>query len=219
MYRIYFVKEMITTHTKESLIAFEEKIRQAWEAGELPSLIHLCGGNEDALLSIFQDIRPQDWIFTSHRAHYHCLLKGMPEDVLEMNIRADRSMFCYSKELRTYQSAILGGCCGIATGVAKAIQDSGEDAHVFCFLGDGAADNGHLYEALIYATGHRLPVTFVLEDNGRQVDTTIEARRGPHWLDFVMESQHLRRYQYEPRWPHAGSGCKHQITFERTHAL
>jgi TPP-dependent pyruvate/acetoin dehydrogenase alpha subunit len=210
---------MITSHTRESLKAFEEKIRLAWEAGELPSLIHLCGGNEDQLLEIFQHIRPQDWIFTSHRAHYHCLLKGMPEDELEAFIRSDRSMFAYSRELRIYQSAILGGCCGIATGVAKAIQQNGEDAHVYCFIGDGAVDNGHLYEALNYATGHRLPVTFVIEDNDRQVDTSIESRRGPHWLDFVMESPNLIRYQYESRWPHGGSGCAHQITFQRQHPL
>lgn len=210
---------MITSHRRESLMAFENRIKDLWEAGELPSLIHLCGGNEDQLLEIFQDIRPNDWVFLSHRGHYGALLKGMPEDQLEEFIRRDSSMFIFSKEHRIYQSAILGGNCGIAVGVAKAIQDSGEDAHVFCFLGDGAADNGCLYEALVYATGHRLPVTFIIECNDRQVDTTIEQRRGPHWLDFVMESPNLRRYQYEARWPHGGSGCAHQIQFKRTHPL
>lgn len=200
-------------------MAFEEKVRLEWEGGELPSLLHLSGGNEDQLIEIFQNIRPQDWCFTSHRSHYHCLLKGMSEDELMENIRSDRSMFSYSKSLRIYQSAILGGCCGIATGVAKAIQDSGEDAHVFCFIGDGSFDNGHAYEALLYATGHRLPLTIIVECNNRQVDTTIEERRGPHWLDFVMESPNLRRYQYEPRWPHGGSGCAHHIQFKRTHPL
>jgi len=210
---------MITSHTRESLMAFESKVKDLWESGDLPSLIHLCGGNENQLLEIFQDIRPQDWIFLSHRGHYHALLKGMPEDELLEFIKSDRSMFVFSKSLRIYQSAILGGCCGIATGVAKAIQDSGEDAHVYVFIGDGAADNGYLYEALVYATGHRLPITFIVEDNNRQVDTTIGERRGLHWLDFVMESPNLRRYQYEPRWPHGGSGCAHQITFKRTHPL
>jgi len=210
---------MITQYTRESLMAFEVKVVQEWEAGELPSLLHVCGGNEDQLIEIFQNIREQDWIFTSHRAHYHNLLKGMSEDELMENIRNDRSMFCYSQKLRIYQSAILGGNCGIAVGVAKAIQNSGEDAHVYVFIGDGAADNGCLYEALVYATGHRLPITFIIEDNGRQVDTTIEQRRGPHWLDFVMESPNLRRYQYEARWPHGGSGCAHQIKFKRTHPL
>ncbi len=210
---------MITTHTRESLMAFEEKVRIEWEEGNLPSLLHLSGGNETQLLETFENIRPNDWVFISHRGHYHCLLKGMPEDELLDNIKHDRSMFCFSKKLRIYQSAILGGCCGIATGVAKAIQDSGEDAHVYCFIGDGGFDNGHAYEALLYATGHRLPLTIIIEDNDRQVDTTIEQRRGPHWLDFVMESPNLIRYQYEARWGHAGSGCAHQIKFKREHPL
>ena len=122
---------MITAHTRESLIAFEAKIQAAWEAGELPSLVHLCGGNEDDLLRIFAEIRPQDWIFISHRGHYHALLKGLPEDRLEMLIRSDRSMFIFDQELRIYQSAILGGCSVIAVGVARAIKDSGEDSRVY----------------------------------------------------------------------------------------
>lgn len=210
---------MITTHTRESLMAFERRIQSQWEAGELPSLVHLCGGNEDDLLRIFTDIRPQDWIFISHRGHYHALLKGIPEDRLEMLIRSDKSMFIFDRELRIYQSAILGGCCGIAVGVARAIKDSGEDARVYCFLGDGASDNGALYEAALYATGHYLPVTFIIENNNKQVDTDIVTRRGPDHWKFEMYSPKVQEYNYTPTFPHAGSGCAHQITFQRTHPL
>lgn len=206
-------------HTRETMIAFEERIRLAWEAGELPSLIHLCGGNEGQLLDIFSEVQERDWIFVSHRAHFHCLLKGMPEDELEANIRADRSMFCFSEKYRIYQSAILGGCCGIATGVARAIKDAGGRERVWCFLGDGAADNGHLYEAAMYATGHDLPISFIIENNRKQVDTDIETRRGPNHLRFALYAPCVREYEYTPRWPHAGSGCAHQITFKRTTPL
>lgn len=210
---------MITTHTRESLIAFEERVRQKWEAGDLPSLTHLCGGNEGQLLDIFKSIRPQDWVFLSHRGHYGALLKGMPEDRLMEFIESDRSMFIFDKKLRIYQSAILGGTLGIATGVALAIQEKKEDAHVYAFLGDGAEENGALHSALLYATGHCLPVTFICEDNNRQVDTPREARRGPWWELCELKSPRLMRYEYTPRWPHAGSGCKHQIQFKRTTPL
>lgn len=206
-------------YTREQLIAYEEIVREAWETGQLPSLVHLCNGNEDALIEIFKDIRPQDWIFVSHRAHYHCLLKGMPPEVLMQNIREDRSMFCFDKELRIYQSAILGGCCGIAAGVARALKDSGADERVFVFLGDGAADNGHLYEAAMYAAGHDLPVAFIIENNDRQVDTDIETRRGPHHEDFSLDAPNIFEYHYRSKFPHAGSGSKHQITFKRTTPL
>jgi TPP-dependent pyruvate/acetoin dehydrogenase alpha subunit len=206
-------------HTKQSLIAFEDKIKGLWESGDLPSLVHLCGGNEEQLIEIFNRIQPEDYIFTSHRAHYHCLLKGMSESELEQNIREDRSMFVFSKELRIYQSAILGGCCGIATGVAKAIKDAGGKERVYCFLGDGAYENGHLFEAALYVTGHDLPCTFIIENNGRQVDTSIIDRRGPNYLAFSMKAPCIEEYQYEPIYPHAGSGSKHQITFKRTTPL
>jgi pyruvate dehydrogenase E1 component alpha subunit len=206
---------MITTHTRESLMAFEEKVKNWWEAGELPSLLHLCGGNEHQLLEVFRDIRENDWVFLSHRGHYHALLKGMPEYELEAFIRTDRSMFIFDRKSRIYQSAILGGCIGIATGVAVANKSAGNDDHVWCFIGDGAADNGHLYEAALYATGHELPITFIIENNWRQVDTGIETRRGQSYSAFNMSAPCLQEYFYEPRWPHAGSGCSNQIEFKR----
>jgi pyruvate dehydrogenase E1 component alpha subunit len=202
-------------HTKESLIAFEENIKKLWEMGKLPSLLHLCGGNEDELIEIFKEIEPHDYIFTSHRAHYHCLLKGLSESRLHNYIMDDRSMFVFDKELRIYQSAILGGCCAIATGVAAAIKRDGGKEKVWCFLGDGAYENGHLFESALYTTGHELPCTFVVENNNRQVDTSIIERRGLNSLSFSMTAPCIREYHYMADWPHAGSGCKSMITFER----
>lgn len=209
---------MISNHTKESLIEFENGVKRAWEAGILPSLIHLCGGNEDQLLDIFAEIRPQDWVFASHRAHYHALLKGIPDYEVLDSILSDRSMFMFSKEHRFYQSAILAGNCGIAVGVAMAIKESGEDAHVHCFLGDGAEENGHFYEAVLYASGHDLPVAFHIEDNRIQVDTSQFIRRGMErgLLDY---EPCVIRYVYKPTYPHAGSGCAHKIVFKRLHPL
>lgn len=209
----------ITTHTKKSLIAFEQKVREEWESGNLPSLVHLCGGDEDHLLDIFQNIRPNDWVFLSHRGHYAALLKGMAEDRLMEFIRSDRSMFIFDRDLRIYQSAILGGTLGIAVGVAQAIKERAEDTHCWVFMGDGAEDGGTLHPAAMFATGHSLPVTFVVANNNRQVDTTIQARRGPNWRECKLEAPCILRYDYEPTWPHGGSGCSHQITFKRTTPL
>lgn len=209
---------MITQHTRESLIAFENRVKAMWEEGELPSLVHLCGGNEDQLLGIFANIRSQDWVFAGHRSHYHALLKGISEWDVAGFIARDMSMFMFSKEHRFYQSAILAGNCGIAVGVAMAIKESGEDAHVHCFIGDGAEENGHFYEAVLYASGHDLPVTFHIEDNRIQVDTSQLIRRGMErgLLDY---EPCVIRYIYKPTYPHAGSGCSHKISFNRTHPL
>ncbi len=200
-------------YTKEELIDFEDMIKAEWEAGNLPYLLHLCGGNEEQLLDIFEEIKEGDWIFVSHRNHYHSLLAGIPEEQVFQNICEGGSMFSYSKKHRVFSSAILAGNCGIAVGVALTLKAQGSRNKVWCFLGDGAEENGHFYEAVLYATGHNLPLVMIVEDNALQVDTPKDLRRG--MSSGLLDLQPcVRRYTYKSRWPHAGSGSKHHITFK-----
>lgn len=200
-------------HTVESLIAFEDRVKAAWEAGDLPYLLHLGGGNEKQLLEIFEEIEEGDWIFVSHRNHYHSLLAGIPEEDVFENIFRGGSMFSYSRKRRVFSSAILAGNCGIAVGVAMALKASGSKNRVWCFIGDGASENGHFAEAVIYVSGHDLPVEFVIENNGIQVDTPVELRRGMTRHPLSAEPC-VREYRYTPKYPHAGSGCKTKIVFK-----
>lgn len=201
------------SHTVESLIAFEDRVKMAWENGDLPFLLHLGGGNEQQLLDIFEEIQEGDWIFVSHRNHYHSLLAGIPEERVFQNICDGGSMFSYSRERRVFSSAILAGNCGIAVGVGIALKAAGSKNRVWCFLGDGAEENGHFYEAVLYVTGHDLPVEFVIESNGMQVDTPIELRRG--MSNGLLDSWPcVRRYHYQATYPHAGSGTSKKIIFK-----
>lgn len=203
----------ITTHTRDSLIAFEERVRQKWEAGELPYLLHLQGGEEGIMLDIFRRVKSGDWFFGSHRSHYLALLCGLSEEHVESEICAGRSMFLYSREKNLYVSAILGGTCGIAVGVAVAIKERGGSETVWHFCGDGAEESGHFAEAVAYAQGHELPIRFIVLDNDRQVDTDKKTRRG----NFQMQwPPCVERYEYKSKFPHAGSGCRHQIVFKKT---
>ena len=200
-------------HTVESLIAFEDRVKAAWENGDLPFLLHLGGGNEQRLLEVFEEIEEGDWIFVSHRNHYHSLLAGIPEERVFQNICDGGSMFSYSREKRVFSSAILAGNCGIAVGVGIALKAAGSKNRVWCFLGDGAEENGHFYEAVLYTVGHDLPVEFIIEDNGMQVDTPQELRRG--MTQGLLDSWPcVYRYRYKATYPHAGSGCAHKITFK-----
>jgi len=202
-------------HTAASLIAFEQRIKERFAAGELPFLVHLSGGNEQQLLDLFAEIRPQDWVFSSHRSHYHALLKGIPAAEVEEAICRGDSMFIFDRERRFYTSSILAGTCAIAAGVALAIKESGEDAFVWCFLGDGAEDNGHTYEAIRFAEGRRLPLMFVVEDNNRQVDTDHATRWGTS-ARFPWPSAHVMRYTYAPTFPHGGAGLPPgSVTFKQ----
>lgn len=192
------------------LIAFETRIKDLWEAGELPYLLHLCGGNESLLAQIFQDVKTGDWIFSTHRAHYHYLMAGGDPDHLEAMIRRGDSMFVFDKRINFLCSSVLAGTCCIAAGVARAIKDAGGSERVWCFLGDGAEDQGHFYEAVAYVEGHGLPCRFIIEDNDRQVDTDKATRRGTFEMTWPSC---VTRYHYRPTYPHAGSGCKHHIQF------
>jgi pyruvate dehydrogenase E1 component alpha subunit len=219
--------------SKAELIAFESRIRELWEAGELPYLIHLCGGNEDQLIEIFKAVHTGDWVFSTHRSHYHALLSGICPERLEQLIRRGKSMFVFERQqagmpacgvrdplfssrVNFFTSSILAGTCAIAVGVAWQLKQAGSSNRVYCFLGDGAEEQGHFYEAVLFADGHALPVTFIIEDNDRSVDTPLKERRGadrgsrafPTWPNCVT------RYRYQPTYPHAGSGCGHHIQFK-----
>lgn len=202
--------------TKESLIAFEDRIRALWEAGELPCLLHLCGGNEEQLVEIFAEAKEGDWFFSTHRNHYHALLAGLDHGALQQSISDGRSMFTFSKERNFLSSAVLAGTCGIAAGVAFDLKSRNSTNRVWCFIGEGAIAEGHFWEALNFVEGHALPCVFVIEDNGRQVDTPKAEHRGAHdRMDAALSLYGcVRRYEYTPVYPHAGSGCKFQIKFK-----
>src|ERR1039458_4400249 len=200
--------------TAQDLIDFETRIKELWEQGELPSLIHLCGGNERTLVEIFKDIKPDDWVFSTHRTHFHALLKGIPPDELEAKILAGKSMFVYDSERHFFSNAILAGAAPIAAGVAWQLAQEGSTAKVYCFQSDGSEENGHLYEAALFVEANELPCIFCIEDNGRQVNTPKLVRRGSYFCGLEFLFKCVRRYQYEPTWPHAGSGCSFPITFK-----
>jgi len=204
--------------TKEQLIAFELRIADIFGQGELPFLIHLSGGNEGQLIEIFNDVQPGDWVFSSHRNHYHWLLAGGDPDLLEQKIRNGNSMFVFGRPQQSglkcffITSSILAGTCCIAAGVAHQLKRDGSANRVWCFLGDGAAEEGHFYEAVCFVNGHDLPCTFVLENNDRQVETPIKERM-PNGSG-VTSPACVREYRYTSTWPHGGAGCKHMVQFK-----
>lgn len=198
--------------TVDDLKNFELGITKLWEVGDLPYLLHLCGGNEDWLVDFFSQVKEGDWIFSTHRNHYHALLSGVAPERLEELIREGDSMFVFDRSRHFFTSSILAGTCCIATGVAWALKEEASKNRVWCFLGDGAEEEGHFYEAVMMVTGHNLPCTFIIEDNDRSVDTTVEERI-PN--QFRMQwPKCVIRYRYTPVHPHAGNACKHIIQFK-----
>ena len=197
--------------TKQELIDFENKVGEIFEEGNLPYLMHFCGGNEDQLIEIFKNISDDDYVLSTHRTHYHYLLKGGSQEDLIQKIKDGDSMFIFNRKINFLSSSILGGNAGIAAGIALSLKLKGSTQKVWSFIGDGAEDNGHLYEAVKFVQSAKLPCTFIIEDNNRSVDSSREERNSTYimnWPECVI------RYEYKPVYPHAGNGTKKWIKFK-----
>ena len=174
-----------------------------FEAKRIGFPLHLSGGNENQLIKIFKDVKKEDYIFSTHRSHYHYLLKGGSEKELEKKIKDGKSMSLFDKKLNFLTSSIVAGVPSIAVGVAWALKQKGSNSHVWCFVGDAAEGLGHTYEAIRYADGWKLPITFVVEDNNMSVETPGEARYGNNHMKWP---KCVKRYSYNRIYPHVGSG-------------
>ena len=143
---------------KEQLIAFEEEIKELFIQKKIKAPIHLSGGNEEELIEIFKDVEPDDWVFSTHRSHYHALLKGIPPEWIKAEILKGNSIHLMNKEYKFFTSAIVNGITPIAMGVAMAIKRRGGKEKVWCFVGDMAASVGIYHECLRYANAQCLPL-------------------------------------------------------------
>lgn len=200
---------MRVTLTAQDLIDFETEVADLFLDRKLHCPIHLSGGNEQELLDIFEEVQPQDWVFSGWRSHYHALLKGMPREEVLAQIIDGRSMFLSSKEHHFLCSSIVGGILPIACGVAMSLQRKGLDEKVWVFVGDMTARTGLFHEFATYCRGHRLPVRAVIEDNGLSTNTPTMESWGPEacWLGPGDYHGVIRCcYDYQRTYPHVGVG-------------
>ena len=200
--------------TKTDLIDFEKKVAEAFERGEIKAPVHLSGGNEETLIELFNYINKEDWVFSNHRNHYHYLLhtgdkEGLWNEIMGLDSGVcsgnSRSMHTCNIDRHFLSSAIVGGCCSIAVGVALGLKWRGSKQKVWCFVGDGATDTGWFFEALRYAEANDLPIKFIIENNNRSVETSIEGR----WSKGVMcqiKTSKVIVYYYVPTTKHVGTG-------------
>jgi pyruvate dehydrogenase E1 component alpha subunit len=160
--------------TAEKLDDFEDDIRQCFLDAKIRSPIHLSKGNSEILVNLFAEYdigNESNWIFTTHRNHFSALLKGIPKEWLKEQILKGNSMHIMSPEYKFFSSSIVGGSLPIAVGVALSLKRKQEKGHVWCFLGDMAAESGIFHECQKYASNFSLPITFVIEDNGLSTNT------------------------------------------------
>lgn len=196
--------------TESSLASFEKRVADEFNNAKIRAPIHLHGGNESELIKLFSGINKEDWIFSSWRSHYHCLLKGVNEELLFDDICNGKSITLLYPEHNVYTSAIVGGIIPIALGTAKALQLKRSSDHVYLFMGEMTSETGAASEAHRYAVNFDLPITFVIEDNGKSVCTKTSDAWGYSSLSLIGKPK-VVYYSYELPWPHAGAGTRVQF--------
>lgn len=203
---------MKTTWTKESLIQFENRVADTFNQGKIKAPVHLHNNNEDQLIEIFEKIAEQDWVLSSWRSHYHCLLKGVPEEELFQDILLGKSISLAFSNYRVLCSGIVTGILPISLGIALDIKRQGGNEKVWCFIGDMTAETGMAHECIKYAQNFDLPVTYVVEDNGKSVCTDTKKTWGMKESSFVNGADKVLYYSYDLlKYPHAGAGKRVQF--------
>jgi len=153
----------------------EEAIAEGIEAGEVLCPCHLFIGEEAVAVGICASLRPDDFVFSTHRSHGHYLAKGGDVQALVSEVFC-RETGCSrgwggSMHVRDAtvglpgSSAIVAGTIPLAVGAALAFATCHEDRVAVVFFGDGATNEGVFYESLNLAALRGLPVVFVCENN------------------------------------------------------
>jgi pyruvate dehydrogenase E1 component alpha subunit len=206
---------MITNLTKKDLIDFENEIAEYFNSAMIKAPVHLYNDNEEQIIEVFKKhkIGPEDWVLCSWRSHYQCLLKGVPKEKLKQAILDGRSISLCFKEQRVLSSGIVTGVLPIATGIALDIKRKGGTNRVYCFMGDMTSETGMAHECIKYARAHKLPIHFIVEDNGKSVCTDTRATWNLEKLTYEgVNDDYVTYYKYAlDKYPHAGAGSRVQF--------
>ena len=163
---------------------FEELAYRAYEAGEIAGTIHASIGQEAVAVGAVAALQPDDVVFTHHRGHGHALAKGVDPVRLFAELLGRRagvsggkggSMHATDVEVGFFGSyAVVGGSIPLAVGVALAARRRGLDTVAVSIFGDGAVNQGVLYESLNLARIWSLPVVFLCENNRYAISVSAE---------------------------------------------
>ena len=143
--------------------------------------LQVPGAGHEALAAVCAPLLPHDWIFPYYRERAVALARGVSNAEIALNffgkrdgLGAGRLMSSHfgSRELGIFPSATPTGMqCLPAVGAAWGAQKAGQGAVSVCFIGDASTRQGEFYEALCFALQEKLPVLFVVADNGYGIST------------------------------------------------
>jgi pyruvate dehydrogenase E1 component alpha subunit len=171
---------------------FEEKAGQLYGMGLIGGFCHLYIGQEAVVVGVQMALGEGDEVITSYRDHGHMLATGMdPKGVMaELTGRATGyskgkggSMHMFSKERAFFGGhGIVGAQVSLGTGLAFSNWYRGNDRVSVTYFGEGASNQGQVYESFNLAALLKLPAIFVIENNKYGMGTSVERASASHDL-------------------------------------
>ena len=180
-----FTKEQELAALRQMLLIrrFEEKAGQMYGMGLIGGFCHLYIGQEAVVVGMKLAMRDGDQMITGYRDHGHMLACSMdPKGVMaELTGRRDGyskgkggSMHMFSLEKQFYGGhGIVGAQVPLGTGLAFANKYRGSGDVCLTFFGDGAANQGQVYESFNMAELWKLPVVYIIENNRYAMGTSV----------------------------------------------
>ena len=153
----------------------EERIAKEYSLGEIRCPIHLSIGQEAIATGVCKSLTKKDYIFSSHRSHAHYLSKNGSVEKFICEIYGKKngcssgiggSMHLFDLDAGVKGCVpIVGSIIPIAVGAAFSNKLRGNNRTTVVFFGDGATEQGVLYESLNFAKIHNLSIIFICENN------------------------------------------------------
>jgi len=184
------MQDLLTLYKNASFIrAFEQEIACAADAGHAPGLLHLCSGAElveAAICGILSG--PVDQVCGSHRSHGLAIAMGADPVGVAAEIlgrtggmsagRGGTQHLLAPEQGFLTSNGIVGGQLPIAAGAALSAKTRDTGGIAAVFFGDGAANQGAVFETMNLAVALQLPLLFVLENNGLGQSTSVAFSSG-----------------------------------------
>ena len=166
---------------------FEERIIELYPEQEIRTPVHLCIGQEAIAAGVCHHLKKEDYIFTNHRCHGHCIAKGMGLSSIMAELYGKKTGACKGKGGSMHlsdpdygvlaTSAIVGGGIALSVGAALSLKLKKSKNIAVVFFGDGAVDEGAFYESLNFAALKKLPILFVCENNFYATNSPVQSRQ------------------------------------------
>ena len=174
--------------TMKTIREFESRVAREFEAGTVPGFTHLYLGQEAVATGICAHLTDKDAISSTHRGHGHCIAKGCDVREMMLELYCKRDGICKGKGGSMHiadiskgmlgANAIVGGGAPLAVGAALAAKTLGTNNIAVAFGGDGATNQGTVFESMNFAVVLKLPLIFAVENNGYGEHTGIDYHLG-----------------------------------------